>query len=1130
MKDKSKTKGQLLEEVSTLRGELSDLQRRVSEGKLAKEAAQQAGSLLTSILESTADGILVVDNSGKVIISNKKFLSLWHIPESLVAKRDDKLLLDYVLSQLKDPGNFVEQVRQLYSQPGADSFDVLEFKDGRVFERFSQPQRVGCDISGRVWSFREVTDRRQAEEAQRRCRESAERLAGEMAVIAEIGRLIGSTLDIEEVYERVAAEARKLIPFDRLTVNLNNHHQNTITVAYTFGSNVPGRKPGDSFPLQGSVNEALARTRTGMLLHPMNIDELTGQYSHLLSTFQEGIRSFMSVPLIARDEVIGALHFRSKKQIAYTEQDLHLAEKIGAQIAGAIANAQLFTELKKTEKSLRESEGKFRLLMENAPDAVYVHTRGCFAYLNPSAVRLFGVESAENLLGRPVMERLHPEYHGIAKERTRLLYEERIAVHMMEQKYVKIDGSVIEVEVSAVPVTYENSNGSLVFVRDITERRRGEAEQRRNRENAERLAEEMAVIAEIGRVTGSTLNIAEVYERSAEEVRKIIPFDRIVITTINAEMNRATNDYMAGEGITDRKAGASYPLEGSSNLEVLRTKSSLLIQTEDFDEYKERFPRLVSTFQAGFRSIMNVPLFSKGEIIGALLLRSFKPHAYTDEDVRLVERVGNQIAGAIVNAQLFTEVKKAEMSLRESEGRFRALVEQAAVGVAEIEMNTGRFFTVNRRLCEMVGRTEEELLATTFQAITHPEDLHLHEEKTALLLAGKIGHYSLEKRYVQKDGAILWVNITVSPLWRPGEKPGRNMIVVEDITERRQVQEENERHSKQLAVLHETSVELMAELDLNTLLQFITRRALDLTGGTNCHCYLYRPESDLMERVAGADPELTLEIATRKRGEGLVGHIWKTGAPLLVNDYLSWPGRKRDEDSLPPRALMGAPIRWGGELLGIIDTITYLPHQYTQKDLDVLCMLAAQAALAIRNARLYRKIEQISATDELTELFNRRGFFQLGEREFERALRFGRPLAALMLDIDHFKKVNDTYGHPLGDRVLRALADCVRQSTRGIDVAGRYGGEEFTLLLPETDLPVAIQIAERLRKSTAELSIPICRGKGDTPPTSIRIKVSIGVAFLQPDVPNLSVLIDRADQALYRAKDSGRNRVVVWEG
>jgi diguanylate cyclase (GGDEF)-like protein len=110
------------------------------------------------------------------------------------------------------------------------------------------------------------------------------------------------------------------------------------------------------------VNEVLARTKTGMLLHPTSADELTGQYPHLVSTFQEGISSFMTVPLIYRDELIGVLHFRAKKPNAYSEQDLRLAERIGGQIAGAIANAQLYNGLKKTEKSLRESEKRYREL------------------------------------------------------------------------------------------------------------------------------------------------------------------------------------------------------------------------------------------------------------------------------------------------------------------------------------------------------------------------------------------------------------------------------------------------------------------------------------------------------------------------------------------------------------------------------------------------------------------------------------------------------------------------------------------------------------------------------------------------------------------------------------------------
>jgi len=219
-------------------------------------------------------------------------------------------------------------------------------------------------------------------------------------------------------------------------------------------------------------------------------------------------------------------------------------------------------------------------------------------------------------------------------------------------------------------------------VRDITERKQMEHTLIRSEEAAKRLSQENETIAEIGRIINSTLNIEEVYEPFAEEVKKLIPFDRIVINIVNIEKSTVSNVYMAGKGIADRKVGVIYPLEGSGNVEIVRTKSSLLIQTEDFDEYKDRFPMLLSTFQAGFRSIMNVPLFSKGKIIGGLLLRSLKPFAYTDKDVRLAERVGNQIAGAIANAQLFIERKRV------GEERER-LILQLQDALAEVKQLSG---------------------------------------------------------------------------------------------------------------------------------------------------------------------------------------------------------------------------------------------------------------------------------------------------------------------------------------------------------------------------------------------------------------------------------------------------------
>jgi len=495
-------------------------------------------------------------------------------------------------------------------------------------------------------------------------------------------------------------------------------------------------------------------------------------------------------------------------------------------------------------------------------------------------------------------------------------------------------------------------------VQDIIERRNMEEEQRRNRETSERLAKEMAIIAEIGRLIGSTLDIDEVYERFAAETRKLIPFDRLSVSLNNPRKYTQSVAYVSGFDIPIRRQGDTFPLEGTVNETILRTRTGLLIPSANIEDLADRLPGLITVTQAEMRSVMSVPLIYRGEVIGALHFRSKKKDTYTPEDLRLAERIGEQIAGAIASAQLFINLKKTENSLRESEERFRALVEQAGVGVAEIDMGTGRFLTVNRRLCEMVGRTEEEMLAATFQVITHPEDLHLHEDKMALLLAGKIGYYNLEKRYLRKDGAIIWVNITVSPLWKPGEKPGRNMVVVEDITERKRVQEENERRSKQLAALHETSIELTAELNMNTLLHSIVQHALNLIGGTSCNCYLYNAKSDLLERVVSVGPALIPTKTTRQRGEGMTGQVWATGTPLLVNDYRSWPGRTKAYDSFPSRALIAAPFCWGDEFLGVLNIISPRPHQYTQTDVEMLSMFATQTAIIIRNARLYDQMKR----------------------------------------------------------------------------------------------------------------------------------------------------------------------------
>jgi diguanylate cyclase (GGDEF)-like protein len=214
---------------------------------------------------------------------------------------------------------------------------------------------------------------------------------------------------------------------------------------------------------------------------------------------------------------------------------------------------------------------------------------------------------------------------------------------------------------------------------------------------------------------------------------------------------------------------------------------------------------------------------------------------------------------------------------------------------------------------------------------------------------------------------------------------------------------------------------------------------------------------------------------------------------------------------------------------GFLALNSSIVNRFTEQDSEYLQIFADQAAIAIYNAQMYGQAHELATTDTLTGLFNRHGLFQLGERELERAVRTERPLSVLMLDLDHFKKVNDTYGHPMGDRVLIALANCCRFHLRKVDIMARYGGEEFIFILPETNLERATQIAERLRASVQELSVAVVKENqnGQEEEDYIQITASLGVVRLNSASCSLSDLIARVDLALYDAKHTGRNRVAV---
>ena len=221
------------------------------------------------------------------------------------------------------------------------------------------------------------------------------------------------------------------------------------------------------------------------------------------------------------------------------------------------------------------------------------------------------------------------------------------------------------------------------------------------------------------------------------------------------------------------------------------------------------------------------------------------------------------------------------------------------------------------------------------------------------------------------------------------------------------------------------------------------------------------------------------------------------------------------------RSWLGVPLMIQGKVIGLLAIDSSEPNHFTEDDLIVAAEFANQVAVALENARIFQETQNQAITDPLTGLYNRRGLFELGKVEFARSVRLDNPFSAIMLDLDHFKQVNDTHGHSAGDSILQEFAIRCKSCIREIDYIGRYGGEEIVILLPDTDMKASLMVAERLRAVMADNPIQLDKER------HIKVTASLGVACKDKNTTSLDMLIARADQAMYLAKHKGRNRVAV---
>ncbi len=258
--------------------------------------------------------------------------------------------------------------------------------------------------------------------------------------------------------------------------------------------------------------------------------------------------------------------------------------------------------------------------------------------------------------------------------------------------------------------------------------------------------------------------------------------------------------------------------------------------------------------------------------------------------------------------------------------------------------------------------------------------------------------------------------------------------------------------------------------------------------------------------------------------ETLLGAAFRDG---LVQEHVVTPHSDSVAwmvDTEDIRSHVAVVLRSGEQVLGVMVVASATPRELSPAELERLQVIANQSSLALQNALLHGELERLSVTDQLTDLFNHGYFQQRLDAEIRRATRFDHPLSLVMLDIDDFKALNDTYGHPRGDLVLKVVSSIIRDNLRDIDIAARYGGEEFVLLLPETGPDGARSVAERVRNRVGDEILPIPGAEEE-----VRVSVSLGVATYPIHAETHAGLIDVADRALYEAKRTGKNRTEVAE-
>jgi diguanylate cyclase (GGDEF)-like protein/PAS domain S-box-containing protein len=413
----------------------------------------------------------------------------------------------------------------------------------------------------------------------------------------------------------------------------------------------------------------------------------------------------------------------------------------------------------------------------------------------------------------------------------------------------------------------------------------------------------------------------------------------------------------------------------------------------------------------------------------------------------------------------------------------------AAIGIARVALD-GKWLSVNPQFCDIVGYSREELTKLTFRDFTHPDDLEQDFDLLDQFIRGERKTNRMEKRLFRKNGEIVWINKTNSMVCDKKNNPKYFISIIEDITQHKNIQLELKKEKVFTERTINSSLAGIYIFNLSSgVNEFINNTYTDITGYTI---------DDLNQMSA----EQFARLFHEEERDAVFKHIAKVTNTSNDSFFeIEYRFRKKDGDWVwclsRDRAFNWTKEHRVESFIGTFMDITASKKNQTELD-------------------------RLSRIDYLTGLSNRKNFSQTVNREFKRCKRYNRGLSIAMIDLDNFKLVNDQFGHQVGDDSLVLIADSVKASVREIDLAARYGGDEFIIMLAETTPEQALETVKRIQKNL--------QSQQKNKPNSPCITISIGIASLTDETVSVEQLIGLADSALLNNKKLGKNTIQVNKG